>query len=422
MTIAFESGYTLPGGDLALNHARILHRGNKLKSMAISATSEVVGFEADAADAGSGLTFDYWKAFENAITEPLTFEGWTTANVTLSADNKTVTETADSGEHDLSFPYTFANTNEHIFAVRVKRQTVSEFQLAAFDGTTTYTAFFDLRDISVGTTSGTTGVIKSLGDDEYLCSIRFSPAAAAGDVEVRLSNGSETLSYTGDTSNSIRLIKSFLHESSATWDFTGWTAGEADCFCIAAHNIGTNGGRLRFYHDSNDDSTYTEIGELSPSDNSPIMFIFAPITSKDWRLIVDRCVDPQIAVIRIGKALQMERPFYGGFQPSLHRRKTGVRGNKSQGSQWLGRSIILKESDVDYKWDNLTFAWVRANLIGDDKLIKAVEREPFFLAWRSSVLNDVDYAWTAGPISGPELTGVRDLTTFSFPATVFGYD
>jgi len=59
MSILFESGYTLPGGDLPLKHARMAHSGNWHAGGTISSSTEAAGFTDDAAD--TTLTYERWK-------------------------------------------------------------------------------------------------------------------------------------------------------------------------------------------------------------------------------------------------------------------------------------------------------------------------------------------------------------------------
>ncbi len=103
-------------------------------------------------------------------------------------------------------------------------------------------------------------------------------------------------------------------------------------------------------------------------------------------------------------------------------RRTTITGNMSEGGEFLGRSKIRSSVATSYDWSNLTYAWVRANLDGLTGLIQSVETEPFFLAWRSSSEEDVDFGWTTSPVSSPSLAGTRDLMTFGFKAEGYGYE
>jgi len=420
MTIAFEAGYVLPGGDLPLNHARILHAGNQFKIKTVTASAEVADYPGSAANIGD--TVDRWKPYANLITDPATFDAatWTATNVTVGADSQTVAETTASGNHAVTQAYTFTAV-QHVVAFKIERQTMGEVQIRVSDGSTVYSCYFDLRDLTVGTAANCTGQIIAQGPHEYLCSIYFTPAAGTGFIGLYGSNGSEAISYTGAVANTIKVLQASVHLSAATLRMDGFGAQAGDVFCVAAHNLGSSGGRVQFEHDSNNDDTWTVIGSVTPTDDSPIMFLHEGITSSRWRIIVDRGALPEIGVMRIGAALQMERPFYGGFGPTRMARQTEVTGNISGSGELLGRSrrrTILKSS---YSWANLSYDWVRTNLDTPTGLIQSAEIDPLFVAWRSSVTQDVDYVMRASA-QPPTNTGQRDLMTFSMSGEVHSYE
>lgn len=160
---------------------------------------------------------------------------------------------------------------------------------------------------------------------------------------------------------------------------------------------------------------------ITATDNSPLMFIFSPVTSASWRIEVLAGVVPEIGVFRVGVGLQMERPFYGGHAPTPMNRMTEVNGNISGSGELLGRSrrrTILKSG---YSWNHLTYDWVRANLDGKNGLIQSVETEALFVAWRPSETQDVDYVMRASA-QAPQASGQRDLFSFSMSGEVYSYE
>lgn len=418
MTVVYESGYTLPVSDYPLKHARILHSGVQGSVQTVTASSEATNYPGTAAN--NPTTVDKWKPFANGLANPkdLTESDWTETNITAAANS--LTETADTGEHSVSQAYTFTAV-EHVAAFKIGRDTVPEVQIKANDGTTDFTCFFDLRDATVGTAANCTGQIVDLGGGDYLISIYFTPLAATGYVSLLMSNGSETVSYAGSTDSQITVRECITHASEATLRYDLFTATECDVMAIAAHNLFTGGGRIQFQHDSNNDDTWTTIATSAPTDDSPIMCILEPVTSSRWRIVVDRCALPEVAVFRVGAALQMERPFYAGFTPARMSRMTETLGNISGSGELLGRSRKRSILEARYQWANLTYTWVRANLDGPHGLIQSVEVEPFFAAWRPGETQDVDYFMRAS-VEAPSPTGQRDLHSFSISGEVHAYE
>ena len=601
MTVAFETGYTLPSGDLPLNHARVLHDGNRFKVKTITASSELSLYPGSAAN--SGDTVDRWRPFANGAPSPLDFSAsdWTATAITVGSDGQTLTETTATSQHDISAAYTFTAA-EHVLAFDVEPQTMPEVQVLANDGTTSFTCFFDLRDKTVGTAANCTGKIVSNNDGSVRLLIVFAPVAATGVIELLGSNGSETVSYAGSTSNTVKVTQAIAHLSEATLTYDLFTAQEGDTYAIAAHNLWSSGATLRPQYlgaDATNLLTYSEqfdnaawnlktgvaidqnttaapdgltsgdrlrvtasgaryvgrrdqsllsgenysfsvfvkadvnswcslaavgptsqgeqvtfnvsAGELgavingSPvstiidfgggwyrcqmsflsnesglwqiriltadsasdvsvlagssvfiwgaqlqtgteatsyikteatavtsgwhdfdawlsfADNSPMMFFNEPVTSNQYRIQISGGALPEIGVFRVGKSLQMERPFYGGFTIPRMARNAVVRGNISGSGELLGRSLERTTLNTQYQWQHLSYAWVRANLDGPNGLVQAAETEPLFLAWRPSETQDVDYVMRAST-QAPNAMGLRDLFTFGMSGEAHSYE
>lgn len=206
----------------------------------------------------------------------------------------------------------------------------------------------------------------------------------------------------------------------ATWETDFGSALACDYCCIAGHNMGTKGNTLEVQYDNAgfvDVITATAI-----TDDSPIYCIFEPETRQKFRIRITNGTVPDIGVIRFGSSLQMERPFYGGFVPPRMNRMVEVIGNKSEGGEFLGRTVIRSGVRAKYSWDNLTYAWVRTNLDTTTGLIQSMESEPIFLTWRSASEQDVEYLWSKAAVPGPAISGVRDLMSFSLEGTGHGYE
>ena len=205
----------------------------------------------------------------------------------------------------------------------------------------------------------------------------------------------------------------------ATWQNDLGSALECDYCCIAGHSMGTNGNTLQVQYDSTGGGVWVDVINTAITSDEPIYCIFEPETYQKWRGLISNGTAPEIAVIRFGLSLQMERPIYQGHTPINMNRKTTVRSTKSELGQWLGRSRIRSDLTGSFQWSNLTSAWARANIY---PLIKAVEVEPFFIAWRPGTFTDVQYCWTTDNPEGPPNAGSRDLVSFGMNVEALGYE
>lgn len=196
----------------------------------------------------------------------------------------------------------------------------------------------------------------------------------------------------------------------ATIVFDLGTAQDVDYCGIAAHNCGTKGNTITIAYSSNN-STWTNVDDTTPTDDSVILFLFTQRNYRYWRITISGGTAPDIGVIYLGTQLTMQRSTYGGHTPITLSKKTSVRPQKSEGGQWLGRSKIRQGAQTNLAFKNLTASWVRTYF---EPFIDSAIDYPFFFAWRpTSYTDEVAYCWTAGDISVGN-SGQADLMDTSF--------
>lgn len=180
----------------------------------------------------------------------------------------------------------------------------------------------------------------------------------------------------------------------ATWRIDAGSAVSVDYFGIAAHTMGTDGASVKPQWSDND-SAWNDIAGISahaPTDDGPILFLFAAESHRYWRIQVTGSTIPSIGVVYIGAALAMPRPIYAGHSPIDLSKTTVIRPLKSERGQFLGRSIVRSGFHADYPWQHLTPTFYRNEF--KPFVVDALEF-PFFLAWRPSTFTDsVGYVWT----------------------------
>lgn len=205
--------------------------------------------------------------------------------------------------------------------------------------------------------------------------------------------------------------------ATATWEYDHGSAAECDYCCIAAHTMGTNGNTLQVQYYNG--STWVDLVPSSAiTSNEPIMALFTDQTRQRWRISISGGTAPEIGVIKFGKALQMERPIYGGHAPVKFARQTILRSNYSETGEYLGRVKQRNYLSTSYSWTHLTASWVRANWTS---LQKAVEAEPFWIAWRPETFGDVAFS-QVDEVPIPSNMGIRDLMQVDMTIRARGYD
>jgi hypothetical protein len=195
----------------------------------------------------------------------------------------------------------------------------------------------------------------------------------------------------------------------ANWTLDAGASVGVNYIGIAAHTLGSMGCTVAI-QSSPDNSTWTTIDSVTPTDDSPIMFLFASVTARYFRLSITNGSIPSVGVVFVGTVLEMLRPCYAGLTPISLSRDSVIRPNRSEGGQWLGRSVIRSGSSMSASYNNLDNNWVRTTFKDfiDDAVLY-----PFFFAWRpDNYPEDVGYVWVSTDIK-PSNTGVRDLMQVS---------
>ena len=203
----------------------------------------------------------------------------------------------------------------------------------------------------------------------------------------------------------------------ASWQYSAAAPVECDYCAIAAHTIGTNGGRIRVQYSTDDGLNWVSvISQTFITSNEPIFCIFAPVTAKDWRVLFTNDGTPaEVGVIKFGTALQMERPIAFNHAPGRYQRDTKITESTSETGEFLGQTVRRSALDASYDWRHLTRAWVDANWL---PFMLAAERDPFFIAWRPDKYGDCLYGRATG---SPEASFMGLLAYMQASVTVRGH-
>jgi hypothetical protein len=161
---------------------------------------------------------------------------------------------------------------------------------------------------------------------------------------------------------------------------------------------------------------------VTPTDNNAVMLLFDEVTSARWQVKIAGCVVPEIGVVRIGAPLQMPHPIHQGFRPFENNRTTQMRGVISERGEWIGRSTLRNYLEGQFRFPNLTPAFISASLSGPYGWIQSMEKEPFFIAWRPATYPVAYYCWTPARVSGPTYEQSPNLSTFAFTCQAYGFE
>jgi hypothetical protein len=202
-----------------------------------------------------------------------------------------------------------------------------------------------------------------------------------------------------------------------TWAIDFGASVACDYCCIGAHTLGTNGWTLQVQY--LEDTVWIDlIPDTAITDDSDIFVIFPLQAFGSWRIRITGGTAPEIGVIKFGRALQMERPIFGGHTPIMMARQTVMKMNESESGEYLGRSKFRTYLQSSFAWRNLTSAWIRENW---PLLQRSIETEPFFIAWRPESYSEAAFG-RAMASPAPTNSGQRDLMDVELSMRARGYD
>jgi hypothetical protein len=174
-------------------------------------------------------------------------------------------------------------------------------------------------------------------------------------------------------------------------------ASSANSFGIYKHNLGTLGLTVKLQYSSNG-TTWTDFtgSEKNPADDTVIYFVgTAPVSASYWRIHIAGMAAGETLIIGqafIGLSLQVFSPPEPGWVPPNLALNNEFINSRSEGGDFLGRSLIRKGSKTDFSVGLVDAGWVRTNWL---PFLTAAEQHPFYHAWDTvNFPLEVSYSYT----------------------------
>lgn len=201
----------------------------------------------------------------------------------------------------------------------------------------------------------------------------------------------------------------------AVWQLND-VSGDVNYCAIAAHTCGSDGVIVSVEYW--DGTSWMPIDSVAPTDDSPIMFLFQTVSSDMLRVLFTGSVAPEVGVLKFGIVLELPDQIFSGHVPVSLGRRTVLRSNYSDTGEFLGRTRQRSFQETAFSWDKLPRAWIDAWW---PDLQRAIESEPFWIAWRPSSFQDVAFA-QVDEVPIPSFTGMRDFMAAEFSVRALGVD
>jgi hypothetical protein len=225
-----------------------------------------------------------------------------------------------------------------------------------------------------------------------------NPRIAAFPISGTVTASTEAAGFAGTNANN-ELTWTYWKPTAvpATWQLSFTSTAISYC-AIAAHNIGTVGGTVQVQK-YDGVSSYTAVASHTPTDDGPIVFLFAPVTSDRIRIRVTNAI-PTIGVVWFGPILELpQKCQWTGSAPFNEALTSVYTENVSDGGHVMDRFATRKAGACAMEVQNISETWAAANIPALQAHMGAL---PVFMADRPSVYpKSVVYGLQQEPLQSP---------------------
>lgn len=192
---------------------------------------------------------------------------------------------------------------------------------------------------------------------------------------------------------------------------------EIDYVGIARHNLGSAGIEVSVETLAGDvGAAWEEVfAPVLPGDDAPLVlrFALAPVIGVRLRLAAGDAA-PQMAVLRVGKALRMQRGLQSDFVPFHRAVSTDKLDGANAAGDYLGTIITRQQIGSTASFKALTNAWYTANM--EAFVLAANAGDPFFfIAEPEAHPDQVGYCRINGSATPRYSLSMTDYLDISLP-------
>ena len=202
---------------------------------------------------------------------------------------------------------------------------------------------------------------------------------------------------------------------SITVKFQLSASAEIDFVGLGAHNAGTQDGGVDVLvqYATTIGGGLTTIDTISTTSNEAQMLTFAAVTVAEIAITFNATTSGlEMGVIYAGKALEMQRPIYGGHSPITLNGKTEYQSVLSDTGNFLGRTITTQGVESSFNWKHLEDDWIRSDFM---LFVESAKTKPFFMKWRPDYYDtEAVFGFTTNDVSVSNMGGGHRLMNASF--------
>ncbi len=158
-----------------------------------------------------------------------------------------------------------------------------------------------------------------------------------------------------------------------------------NCLALYGHNLGSIGATIRLRYSNSGFSSMSDFATLTPAGDATIMHVrrvakkVEAITATHWELRIENAsAPPVVSIWFLGEAVRCYSGPPDGFRPPTLDRNDEILNNRSEGGEFLGRSLIRTGGRGRIEVKYMPPSWARAVW---EPVRLAARWHPIFWAW-----------------------------------------
>ncbi len=178
----------------------------------------------------------------------------------------------------------------------------------------------------------------------------------------------------------------------ATLQVTLSGATLCNTMAVVAHDYGTKGATVIFEYFN---VTWITITTVVPTDDSPIMIIFADTTATQWRIRITGSTVPATGVVYLAARLVIPGGVKAPYTPVWQADRVELMHSGSLGGKFINNRAVKRGRETMISLASVTRTFAEVNL--NAFRLKFNEGSPFLWASGPSIFpKDVGYCWRKG--------------------------
>jgi len=173
---------------------------------------------------------------------------------------------------------------------------------------------------------------------------------------------------------------------------TGYATKLVNSVALIGHTIGSSGATVQLQSSPNGTTWTTVSTVITPTDDTPILAIFADTSARYWRVYITGTTIPVVGIVILGDRFVFPGGVMPSYTPIWQAQTVQLLQSKSLGGQFMGNRVLRQGADTSISLVAFSRAFAEADL----QPFKAWYNGGHGFVWASgpsTFTKDIGYCW-----------------------------